>query len=69
MDETSVESETLLRRAHELRASKETIDQTTKPCPKCSWNIEKNGGWYVFSFFPHFSMWILTVTDTVTVAT
>jgi hypothetical protein len=45
-DEAS--TEILLRRARELRASKETIERTTKPCPKCKWNIEKNGGWYVF---------------------
>jgi hypothetical protein len=40
-------SETLRRRALELRASKDIIDRTTKPCPKCQWNIEKNGGWCV----------------------
>ncbi|KAK4031854.1 hypothetical protein C8A01DRAFT_51204 [Parachaetomium inaequale] len=44
-DDTS--AQTLLQRAEELRASKDTIDQTTKPCPRCSWNIEKNGGWCV----------------------
>jgi hypothetical protein len=46
-DEASIGA--LLRRAQELRASKETIERTTKPCPKCKWNIEKNGGWYVSS--------------------
>lgn len=38
-------SEALLQRAREFRASKETIDRTTKPCPNCAWNIEKDGGW------------------------
>ncbi|KAK4130247.1 hypothetical protein BT67DRAFT_391613 [Trichocladium antarcticum] len=38
-------TETFLQRAQELRASKETIDRTTKPCPGCGWDIEKNGGW------------------------
>ncbi|KAK4121569.1 hypothetical protein N657DRAFT_647749 [Parathielavia appendiculata] len=37
-------TEILNRRAWELRASKATIERTTKPCPKCKWNIEKNGG-------------------------
>ncbi|KAK4097684.1 hypothetical protein N658DRAFT_569186 [Parathielavia hyrcaniae] len=30
--------------AKELRASTEIIHKTTKPCPNCRWNIEKNGG-------------------------
>lgn len=41
--------ETLFQRAQELRATKETINRTTKPCPKCGCNIEKNGGWCVNS--------------------
>jgi hypothetical protein len=27
------------------RATEQTISQTTKPCPNCGKNIEKNGGW------------------------
>lgn len=33
--------------ARELRATKNIIKNTTKPCPGCKCNIEKNGGWCV----------------------
>ncbi|KAL2260430.1 hypothetical protein VTK26DRAFT_5543 [Humicola hyalothermophila] len=42
--EEQVSETSILQRAQELRASKEIIDRTTKPCPNCKWNIEKNGG-------------------------
>jgi hypothetical protein len=35
------------KRARELQATKNLIKKTTKPCPGCKWNIEKNGGWCV----------------------
>ena len=29
----------------EEEMNEETVRRTTKPCPKCNWAIEKNGGW------------------------
>ncbi|KAK0619466.1 hypothetical protein B0T14DRAFT_430801 [Immersiella caudata] len=34
-----------IRRYREVKASEETIKQTTKKCPGCARSIEKNGGW------------------------
>lgn len=38
-------SEDSMRKIEERRATEETIKQTTKRCPNCGRNIEKNGGW------------------------
>ncbi|EFX05666.1 ring finger protein [Grosmannia clavigera kw1407] len=35
----------LLRHVVDNRASEETVEKTTKPCPKCGSKIEKDGGW------------------------
>jgi hypothetical protein len=33
------------KRRQEERANLDTIAKTTKPCPSCTWPIEKNEGW------------------------
>lgn len=35
------------RRRQEEAQSEKLVKMTTKPCPSCSWHIEKNEGWYV----------------------
>ncbi|KAI9151303.1 Maltose O-acetyltransferase [Paramyrothecium foliicola] len=39
-------TEDLLRAIEDERATQSTIKSTTKPCPRCGKNIEKNGGWF-----------------------
>lgn len=43
--ETAVTTAQRLRTIENERASVSTIISTTKPCPSCRRNIEKNGGW------------------------
>lgn len=38
-------AEEMQRKMREENATREKIRTTSKPCPKCKSNIEKNGGW------------------------